>query len=145
MFMWRILINGLFTMERASRMGHGRGFCTIFHGVIETCNHLFFSCYKASLCWAQNAIYFEATPTDYSLSRVTSFLEVLGNGLYKTPSATTCIYVIYQACWALWLQRNECVFNHKFPNFPPSVAAEQATTHLEAALQYTNLTKKIDK
>lgn len=48
-FLWKIRMNGLFTMARAQHMGHGNGCCTIFLGMIQNNNHNFHECYKANV------------------------------------------------------------------------------------------------
>lgn len=130
------------TLERAAKLGHDSGHCTIYLGNIKTCNHIFFDCNKAQRAWIANIHFFKHSPVDNTLSYTSSFIDVLNGGLKKMARGTTYLFVIYQTCWPLWLHHNDRVLNDKVNRFSPRINANLATAHLEAATKYTTSHKK---
>lgn len=94
-------MHGIYTPKKARRLGHGNGCCTIFPGVPKTLEQIFYSCPKAQRRWAGNALYFKSNPYKSYLIDTSSFLDILGNRLAKTPMGTARLFVIYQTSWTL--------------------------------------------
>lgn len=141
-FLWQICVGGLFTQERALKLGRGDGFCKSCPGIIEDPDHIFYHCQQAQRGWASNALYYEADPSNNSLIHTNSFIDILDEALDKSPQGTTRIYVIHQTCWALWKHRNGRLYNNQHCRFAPSVYAERAKESLEASIRYCTATKK---
>lgn len=77
----------------------------------ETMQHLFFDCHVAKFVW--NIIYlaFRIKPPTSVMDMLNPWLGCLPHKLWKHSlvGATTM-------CWAIWLCRNDVVFNWKLPN-----------------------------
>lgn len=61
-FLWEVIMNGMYTTERANKMGHGDGLCSLYPGSTKIVDHLLYQCLKAQRRWVGNAIYFKANP-----------------------------------------------------------------------------------
>ena len=73
---------------------------------IETIQHLFFDCYFASFVWNNVPITFRIRPP-------TSFANLFGSSLHGlSPKLRKQILLgVATLCWAIWLNRNDMVFN----------------------------------
>lgn len=67
LFIWRILMNNMYRMERAQKIGHEDGYCPLCPRILEMNEHIFFKYLKAQWGWATIAIYYEVAPQDISL------------------------------------------------------------------------------
>lgn len=141
-FLWKITMHGLYTMERASKLGHEDGFYSIFPGQLETPKHIFFNYCKANRGLAGNAIYFESDPYSSYLVNIPSFIDILDSSLSKTPIGTTRIFVVYQMCWTLWLHKNNWIYQHKSLLFSPCIKSEISIEHLKVFRKYSTSYKK---
>jgi len=77
----------------------------------ETIQHLFFECHIAKFIWFTVFIAFNIKPP-------TSFTHLLGawiKGFHHTVRNQVLVGVT-ALCWALWLSRNEIIFERKVPN-----------------------------
>lgn len=135
-------MHGIYTQERARWLGHGDGCCTLCLGTPKTPEHIFYSCLKAQRGWAGNALNFESNPYESFLVDTSSFLDILDNGLSRTPTGISRLFVIFQTCWSLWLHKNNHVYQHRSPCFAPRINAEQVVAHLDATSRYTSSHKK---
>lgn len=89
-------MNGLYIVERANRMDHGDGCCSLCLGQIETIEHLLYQCLRAQCRWAGNTIYFEANPNQSFLVRTHSIINIINDSLFKTPHGMARLFVIFQ-------------------------------------------------
>lgn len=105
-FLWRIIVHGIYTLDMAQKLRHGNGCCTVCPGTQKTPEHIFHSYLKDQRGWAGNALYFKPNPYKIYLVDTSSFIDILDSGLAKTPIGSLRLFVIYQTCWTLWLHRN---------------------------------------
>lgn len=105
-FLWYICKNGLFTQERAQKIGKSDDSCKSCFDTQESPEHIFFDCLHARRAWAGNAILFIEDPTISSLATTTSFIDILDDVLGKSANDIAALFIVYHTCWTLWRQRN---------------------------------------
>ena len=77
----------------------------------ETIPHLFFDCHVAQFVW--NAVFLA-----FGVKPPTSVADLFGSWLRGFPQKLRKQFLVGAAvlCWAIWLSRNDVVFNRKLPN-----------------------------
>jgi len=77
----------------------------------ETIHHLFFECHMAKFVWT--AIFFA-----FGVRAPTNVNDMLGSWLNGFPMKLRKQFLVGVAamCWAIWLSRNDLVFDRKHPN-----------------------------
>lgn len=142
LFLWRIVMNSMYNMVRAQKLGHGDGYCPLCPGHEETNEHIFFLCFKAQRGWGATVLFYEPHPRDSSLIEAQSIRDIIDGCLEKSPVATARLFVVHHTCWELWNQRNDRTYNHKHPIFSARKTAELAKEHIAAAARYNMSYKK---
>ena len=75
----------------------------------ETCEHLFFTCHFAQLCWSALHMFW-----DLSLPVIGMIEEGRGNFSHRS----CYMEVVILACWSMWTHRNNIVFDNGVASFP---------------------------
>jgi len=105
-FLWYLKRGVTLTKDNlAKRNWQGNVKCFLC-SLVETIQHLFFECHFASFVWNTVHITFGIQPP-------ASFAHLFGSWLHGLcPKVKSQIFVGAAAlCWALWLNRNDMVFN----------------------------------
>lgn len=132
LFIWQILMNSMYNMERVQKVGHGDGCCTVCPSTQETNEHIFFGCYKARRGWVATILYYEAAPQESSVAAANPIIDILDGCLKKMPHDIAMLSVLYHTYWALWNHRNERLYQGCSPQFSPRVTTEQEIEHIMA-------------
>jgi hypothetical protein len=80
-FLWRILVNRLYTNERALKLHHGDRMCDLCPTFMETPSHLFFNCLYTKHVWFRMIEYYKLSHSDNIFVNLTTFVDLLGHCL----------------------------------------------------------------
>jgi hypothetical protein len=105
-FLWRIIANGLFTNEWASKFTRSSGTCAYCQYATESIPHLFFECPFARDIWGQTTKYFGAPATNNMVTNLQDFLELLDHCLGNQAANTARTLILYETTFMLWKSRN---------------------------------------
>jgi hypothetical protein len=110
-FLWYIWKGVILTKDNlAKRKWQGSLKCC-FCNSLETIQHLFFDCPLARSVW--NVVYIT-----FGVRPPVSFAHLLGSWVRSFPAKirNQCLVGLAALLWALWLNRNEAVFQNSFAN-----------------------------
>ncbi|KAL3692039.1 hypothetical protein R1sor_005690 [Riccia sorocarpa] len=106
-WMWRIIQQGLPTLERAEKWGVTSGICKWCLATVETMKHLMWSCsrLRTRVQWiSMNILPDNSSPT---------FIQVLDHSLQLHATQPSAFMLLSEHCKACWKERNLCVFQGK--------------------------------
>jgi hypothetical protein len=112
MFLWRIVAQGLFTDERASKFIAGTENCRS-QTELESIQHIFFTCLFAQNIWKQIAIFYSTPQGNNLVTNSQNFIELLDECIGKKAGNTAQILILYKIAFILWKCRNKQVFQDK--------------------------------
>jgi hypothetical protein len=136
-FLWRILAQGLFTSERAFKLGRDTGLCSFCRLYTESVKHLFFECSQITKIWLEVLQFFK-TPADRIDGLLSSsFLKLLDYSLGKRTDQTARLLVIYEATFAIWKRRNTNAYEGVSNPISPEMIANAASLHARALILYS--------
>jgi len=107
-FLWYLRSGVILTKDiLAKRKWKGDTKCC-FYNATETIQHLFFDCHVARYIWNTTFIAFRIEPPS-------NIANLFGSWLKDFPKELKCQILIGAAaiCWAVWLWRNDVVFNRR--------------------------------
>lgn len=136
-FIWRIPMNGIFTLERAAKIGHRNGSYTICQGIIESSNHIFFDCRKALRAQTSNMIYFEGNLVDNILTYTSLLIKILDGGLTKSAKGLAFKLFLQNLLVTLASPKQQSI-----QSIYPNANVDLVAIHLTTATKYTLSHKK---
>ncbi|XP_058208190.1 uncharacterized protein LOC131321203 [Rhododendron vialii] len=123
LFMWKAACNWLACKANLFRRKCAPNpMCPICASASETIEHMLFHCPWVKAMWFGSGKAFWVLQKD--IVAVDKWLEDLLCGCLSKESEREDVGLIFQICWAIWKDRNRCVFNDKNPR--PEVVIEQA-------------------
>jgi len=109
-FMWYLKRGVILTKDNLARRNwHGDKTCSVCHS-LETTQHLFFNCSYAKFLWRSIHILF-AIPPPQNINDLFVHWSKQGRKKYNTLLLTAAAALM----WAIWLTRNEIVFDKYKP------------------------------
>jgi hypothetical protein len=108
----------------------GNGCCLQCPGVIETFPHIFQGCKRSKIVWKQCwPLLCGGLPP---LVFTPNYFSLVWDNFHTTPSASACLFLLYQAGWNLWLNRNASTFRQEQRTFILTLTLEETSTLLSA-------------
>lgn len=128
-FGWRAAQDRLPTRVGLKRrkMIQGDSLCKICGEGEEDADHLFTSCYMASMIWQKISIWCNIPPI-YAFT-MKDLLQIHNNIGENGRKKKLIRVVIIAACWIIWKARNELIFAGKRTNLDAIFSEIQATTY----------------
>jgi hypothetical protein len=107
-FMWYLIRGVVLTKDNLLRHNwHGDSKCAFCHSD-ESIQHLFFACHYAQFMWRLDF-------WSMGFNQPRSVRHTFGNWLFGMPSKTKHLIIsgVAAICWAIWISRNDLVFDKK--------------------------------
>ncbi|KAL3677562.1 hypothetical protein R1sor_027510 [Riccia sorocarpa] len=120
-WVWKILNQGLPTLERACKWGHGDGTCARCGTAQETIRHLLWECGKAREKW-RDVNYLGGDLFQRTFSSQ-SWIAALDKTLRHSPASLLILIAVSKA---VWLERNHKTYAQQDKNIPLAVSFELA-------------------
>ncbi|KAL3676811.1 hypothetical protein R1sor_026759 [Riccia sorocarpa] len=129
-WMWKVFLQGLPTMDRAQKWGHGDGMCARCGIACETVDHLFWNCQAARKKWRD--VEYLAEGLEASPPLTNNWIEAWDMAFRKSIAC----YLTFTACMkAIWTERNHKTYAGTNIHIPLAVSLKLATTMVKAKLQ----------
>ncbi|XP_076897948.1 uncharacterized protein LOC143551383 [Bidens hawaiensis] len=112
-FAWRAVLGKIPTVDALSyrKISVGRSICVLCEFGDESVEHIFTSCYVASIIW--QAIASWCGINNFFAFSMDDLMEVHNYVGLKGYAKTAFQGIVIISCWRIWKARNECVFDRK--------------------------------
>ncbi|KAL3699718.1 hypothetical protein R1sor_017740 [Riccia sorocarpa] len=129
-WLWKLLQQGLPTMERVAKWGKSDGnFCRC-KSAIESMEHLFLDCRHTQEKWNECRKVTTGSALDI---RETNDLFQIMDETWKGKCTAKIVFFV-KILWSIWLERNSSTYNAKDIRIPIKVAARQTADVLSAKI-----------
>ncbi|KAL3678979.1 hypothetical protein R1sor_021935 [Riccia sorocarpa] len=133
LWLWRTLKHGFFTGERAYKMGVDSGTCKRCNRTLETTEHLFWTCPKASEVWTK--LRFRAEEVDAKFRIQTSVLATIDLAISNNKKCSALIHIVATTLQSIWRDRNSKIFNGKDTITPIEIVLHNARHEAEGTIK----------
>ncbi|KAL3696978.1 hypothetical protein R1sor_011054 [Riccia sorocarpa] len=129
-WIWKTILQGLPTVERAAKWSHGSNLCARCNRETETVGHMFMSCDRAQTKW--NEWHDKCRTANWQLNREGDFIDMLDSAWAAGHLQRILLFV--KTTWILWLERNKKTYSGEEVSIPLKVAAKMARETLQAEM-----------